>query len=104
MNISDRVTELTQKMASIENGYKAQLRNWSETTGEPARAYVQRLGHAMAVETAEMRNELAALKAPIVSMLVHEGRILIATSGGVFELKGDSLIWLRFQVLDARGH
>jgi hypothetical protein len=97
MNISDRVTELTNRIFTIRRSYEQQAAAFE---GSPTACleFARTLGERARDETRLMREELEALKTPIVSMLVHEGRILIATGGGVFELKGDRLIWIRCQV------
>lgn len=98
MNISDRVTELTTAIAAVKTKCESRLRTEEPPAGTSKSEFAKMLGEQGAAETLLMRQELDALKAPIVSMLEHQGRILIATAGGVFELKGDRLVWIRFRV------
>lgn len=49
-------------------------------------------------ETAEWSAELEALRAPIVGMCVFEGRVLIATTGGLFQLEGDLLRFVPLKI------
>lgn len=88
MNIATRISQIEDEVAAIRNV------RWAEAkaTGSPARS--REIGMAFEEEVRERRNEIAALRGPIVSLVVHEGRLLLATSGGVFEIVGDKMTYV----------
>jgi len=99
MNTHDRIKYLKEQ---IQLNYQGYLEKVCDYKGPPEERYAfnKSMGKAHHEEIKIFDAEIKALEAPIVSMLEHDGRLMVATAApsGLFEYRNGALVWLNPQV------
>jgi hypothetical protein len=95
MRIGARISEISTLINDAEERSRSKADAYR---GADRAAFGWQCGSELAAEVSELYRERAALSGQIVSLTSHNGKLLLATTGGMFEVVGDELRYITLAV------